>query len=201
MDLRLFFHQMRHLPFNLRAHKMASAAGRISGRRLFGNTLKQDLEKGNIMKKLQIISLAAVLLCLLAGGAAFGKASTAELYTHALMTGDAGALEKLLAPNFWYIGSNGHIRDKEHFIQEVRDKKFVVEHMALRNVRETSLGETTILTGNGIFDGKFERKTPQGLMRYTLVLANNRGTEQVALFQATPVLPTSECMDGNCKLK
>lgn len=153
------------------------------------------------MKRLQIISFALLLGCILISGTAFGKASTAELYTHALMTGDVPALEKLLAPNFWYIGSNGHIRDKEHFLAEVKDKKFVVEHMALRNVRETSLGETTVLTGNGIFDGKFERKTPQGLMRYTLVLANNRGTEQVALFQATPVLPTDDCMDGNCKLK
>lgn len=152
------------------------------------------------MKKMPLALLTALIFCLFASGAQ-GRASTAELYTHAVMTGDADALEKLLAPNFWYIGSNGHIRDKEHFIQEIRDKKHSVQHLSLRNVRETSLGETTVLTGNGIFEGTFERKTPQGLMRYTLVIANNRGTEQVALFQATPVIPTDDCMDGNCELK
>ena len=80
------------------------------------------------------------------------------------MTGDAGALESSLAPNFWYIGSNGHIRDKEHFIQEVRGQEIRGRaHGPAQRSRETSLGETTILTGNAHFDGKFEKRPPRPL--------------------------------------
>lgn len=153
------------------------------------------------MKKTLFTALAILAACFLGSGLANGRASTAELYAQAVMTGNTGALEKLLAPNFWYIGSNGHISDKTHFIEEIRSKKYSVAHLSLRNMRETSLGETTVLTGNGIFEGTFENRTPQGLMRFTLVLANNRGKEQVALFQATPVQPSEDCFDGNCKLK
>ncbi len=38
-------------------------------------------------------------------------------------------------------------------------------------------------------------------MRYTMVIADNNGSEQVVLFQATPVISTEDCMDGNCKIK
>lgn len=132
---------------------------------------------------------------------AYGKADIADLYANAVMSGDAPALEKLLAPNFWYIGGNGHIRDKENFIREIKDKTLVVDQLALKNLRETRVGETRLLTANGVFKGTSDMPRPQGLMRYTMVLANNHGAEQVVLFQATPVIATKECADGNCKIR
>lgn len=153
------------------------------------------------MRFFQFVPLLLALALCLAGGIAHAKTDPVEQYTEAVMTGDVAALEKLLAPNFWYIGSNGHIRDKAHFIEEIKDKKLVVDRMTLSNLRETSVGTTRLVTANGIFHGTSEMPRPQGLMRYTMVLGDNKGTEQVVLFQATPVIATPECKDGNCKIK
>lgn len=145
--------------------------------------------------------LFALLTLLLFAGSAHAKANTVELFTNAVRTGDIPVLEKTLAPNFWYIGSNGHIRDKDHFIDEIRAKKLVIDQITLSNLRETSVGETRLLTANGTFRGKSDMPLPDGLMRYTLVLGNNRGQEQIALFQITPVIATHDCSDGNCRIK
>lgn len=152
------------------------------------------------MRAIQIALLFMSLLFLNVDSAN-AKASTTDLFTNAVMTGDSVELEKILAPNFWYIGANGHIRDKDHFIGEIRDKKLVVNRLSLSNMRETQVGNTTMLTSNGVFQGKSDMPLPDGLMRYTMVLVDNQGKEQVALFQATPVIPTKECEDGNCRIK
>ena len=158
------------------------------------------LTYGEKMKVIQIVFLFMGLF-LLNVDSANAKASTVDLFTNAVMTGDAAELEKLLAPNFWYIGANGHIRDKDHFIAEIRDKKLIVNRLSLSNIRETQVGDTTMLTSNGTFQGKTDMPLPDGLMRYTTVLVENQGKEQVALFQATPVIPTKDCEDGNCRIR
>lgn len=151
------------------------------------------------MKFIKVVPVFVALL--LASSVAFAKVDTIDQYTNAVMTADIPVLEKILAPNFWYIGSNGHIRDKQHFIEEIRDKELIVDRMTLTNLRETSVGTTRLFTANGVFHGRSTMPRPQGLMRYTLVLANNNGQEQVVLFQATPVIATDDCKDGNCKIK
>lgn len=147
--------------------------------------------------KIALLAIALIFSC----GTAHAKADAVELYTNAVMTANIPELEKLLAPNFWYIGGNGHIRDKEHFIQEIKAKTLVVDRLSLTNLRETSVGETRLVTANGTFQGQSPMPRPQGLMRFTMVLAKNKGQDQVVLFQATPVISTDECKDGNCKIK
>lgn len=145
--------------------------------------------------------ILALFLGFFTAQGAHAKADVVDLYAEALMTADLSELEKILAPNFWYIGANGHILDKEHFLQELRDKKIVYDRLSLRNQRETKVGETRIVTSNGVFYGKSTLPRPQGLMRYTLVVGENRGEEQIVLFQATPVIGTPDCADGNCKIR
>lgn len=150
------------------------------------------------MKKIVCLTF---ILAILSFSQAYAKMDTVELFTNAFMTSDISELEKTLAPNFWYIGANGHIRDKEHFIDEIRSGKLKVDRVSFTNLRETSVGETRLLTANGTFKGKSDMPLPEGLMRYTLVLADNKGHEQVVLFQATPVIATHDCADGNCRIK
>lgn len=152
------------------------------------------------MKFLKTIPLVLMLI-MGVQTSALARADVIELYTNAVMTGDVAELEKILAPNYWHIGSNGHIQDKSHFIDSIREKALVVDRLTFTNVRETKLGETRLLTGNGTFKGYSSLPRPQGLMRYTMVTAENRGNEQVVLFQATPVIPTDNCQDGNCRIK
>lgn len=153
------------------------------------------------MQVLKMIPVLTAICLFYTCGNSWAKADTVELYTQAVITADVPELEKILAPNFLYIGSNGHIRDKEHFIDELKTKKLVVDRLSLRNQRESSVGDTRMITANGVFYGKSDLPRPQGLMRFTIVLAKNVGGEQVVLFQATPVISTKECTDGNCRIK
>ena len=89
------------------------------------------------MKFIQLVPLLLALALCLAGGVAHAKADTVALYTEAVMTGDVPALEKLLAPNYWHVSSNGHIQDKENFIASIKNKELVVDRLTLANTRVT----------------------------------------------------------------
>ena len=148
-----------------------------------------------------LIAAACCALALLAGGGAQARPDLVELYAEAVRTADAAELERLLAPNYWHVAANGHIQDKEHFIAAIRAGKMVIRKLHIRNVRASMVGKTLVVTGNGVMEGRSEPPLPEGLMRYTLVIGDNDGRQQVVLFQATPVVPSADCKDGNCALR
>ena len=76
-----------------------------------------------------LAALFAALMITLSGGLAQAKPDTVELYTEAVMIGDVPALETLLAPNYWHINANGHIEDKEHFINTIKNKELFLQNM------------------------------------------------------------------------
>ena len=156
------------------------------------------------MKSLRIclLALAACALSLSLGlRTAAAKADVVELYANAVISADTEMLEKVLAPNYWHIAANGHIQDKEHFIESIKNKQLVTNHLTLTNLRRSMIGDCTLMTGNGILRGKATPALPEGLMRYSVVIAKNGDTEQVVLFQATPVVPSTDCKDGNCAIR
>ena len=146
-------------------------------------------------------ALFTALLLTLSGGLAQAKPDTVELYTEAVMIGDVPALETLLAPNYWHINANGHIEDKEHFINTIKNKELVIDRLTFTNARTAIIGDSKLITGTGYLKAKATPPLPQGLMRVTVVVVNNKGREQVVLFQATPVIATDDCNDGNCKIQ
>lgn len=160
--------------------------------------------KESFMKlvRLCLLVLAVVSLSLTCRALpAQAKADVVELYAHAVMTADVEALDKLLAPNYWHISANGHIQDKEHFLDSLKNKRLVINHLTITNVRRSIIGNNDLLTGNGILRGMTVPPLPQGLMRYSLVLTTVNGKEQIVLFQATPVVPSETCKDGNCAIR
>ena len=148
-----------------------------------------------------LAALFAALVITLSGGLAQAKPDTVELYTEAVMIGDVPALETLLAPNYWHINANGHIEDKEHFINTIKNKELVIDRLTFTNARTAIIGDSKLITGTGYLKAKATPPLPQGLMRVTVVVVNNKGREQVVLFQATPVIATDDCNDGNCKIQ
>ena len=148
-----------------------------------------------------LAALFAALVITLSGGLAQAKPDTVELYTEAVMIGDVPALETLLAPNYWHINANGHIEDKEHFINTIKNKELVVDRLTFTNARTAMIGDSKLITGTGYLKAKATPPLPQGLMRVTVVVVSNKGREQVVLFQATPVIATEDCNDGNCKIQ
>ena len=143
----------------------------------------------------------AALMITLSGGLAQAKPDTVELYTEAVMIGDVPALETLLAPNYWHINANGHIEDKEHFINTIKNKELVIDRLTFTNARTAMISDAKLITGTGYLKAKATPPLPQGLMRVTVVVVNNKGREQVVLFQSTPVIATEDCNDGNCKIQ
>ena len=148
-----------------------------------------------------LAALFAALMITLSGGLAQAKPDTVELYTEAVMIGDVPALETLLAPNYWHINANGHIEDKEHFINTIKSKELVIDRLTFTNARTALISDAKLITGTGYLKAKATPPLPQGLMRVTVVVVNNKGREQVVLFQSTPVIATEDCNDGNCKIQ
>ena len=146
-------------------------------------------------------ALFAALVITLSGGLAQAKPDTVELYTEAVMIGDVPALETLLAPNYWHINANGHIEDKEHFINTIKNKELVIDRLTFTNARTAMIGDSKLITGTGYLKAKATPALPVGLMRITVVVVSNKGREQVVLFQGTPVIATEDCNDGNCKIQ
>ena len=153
------------------------------------------------MNFLKSAFLVCTLFLCLSAGQAHAKADTVALYTEAVMTGDIPALETLLAPNYWHINANGHIEDKEHFINTIKNKELVIDRLTFTNARTAMISDAKLITGTGYLKAKATPPLPQGLMRVTVVVVNNKGREQVVLFQATPVIATEDCNDGNCKIQ
>jgi len=148
-----------------------------------------------------LTALFAALMITLFGGLAQAKPDTVELYTEAVMIGDVPALETLLAPNYWHINANGHIEDKEHFINTIKNKELVIDRLTFTNARTAMISDAKLVTGTGYLKAKATPPLPEGLMRITVVVISNKGREQVVLFQATPVIATEDCNDGNCKIQ
>lgn len=149
-----------------------------------------------------LLGLAVMTFALPLGvRAVSAKADVVELYANAVISADTEMLEKILAPNYWHVAANGHIQDKEHFIESIRNKQLVINHLTLTNLRRSMVGDCTLMTGNGILRGKATPALPEGLMRYSIVIARNGDAEQVVLFQATPVIPSTDCKDGNCAIR
>ncbi|WP_297669248.1 nuclear transport factor 2 family protein [uncultured Desulfovibrio sp.] len=153
------------------------------------------------MKKLYVTVAPMLLALALACGTAHARANTVLLYTEAMLTGDVSALETLLAPNYWHISPNGHIRDKQHLIQSIRNKELVIDRLDFANGRTSLIGDAKLVTGTGHLKARSTTPLPEGLMRFMLVLVTNKGREQVVLFQATPVMATPDCKDGNCRIQ
>ena len=143
--------------------------------------------------KLFRMFLVLLALSLTFSGAALARADVTELY--------AESLDKLLAPNYWHVSANGHIQDKEHFLASIKARKLVIDRIRLSNMRSTVMGDVTLVTANGQLKGSATPPLPQGLMRYTLVLNKDGKDTRIVLFQATPVVPSDDCRDGNCAIR
>ncbi len=147
------------------------------------------------------LAALALLGLLLLPRPALAAPDVFELALDAMMSADSGELERLLAPNFVFIGPNGHVQDKEHFLEAIGTRALNVKAAKFRNLRETSSGSVRLLTGNGVFDAGSADPQPPGLMQVSVVKELGDKQERLVLVQLTPVLPSPSCPDGNCRLR
>ncbi len=146
-------------------------------------------------------AMAAIMICLALPGRAEAKPDVSDLFLDAVLESDVDELAIILSSNFVFIGSNGHIQDKEHFLETLKSGGLKVQRVTLKNTRESSAGPVRLITGNGEFTAVSEVILPTGLMRVTMVTERAGKAERVVLLQLTPVVPTSDCRDGNCRIR
>ena len=148
-----------------------------------------------------IVALCFVFLFASADRAC-ARPDVADLFVEALLGKDLPELDALLSSNFIFIGSNGHIQDKDHFMDSLKSGRLAVKEVRLKNTRESTAGSVRMITGNGVFTAYSADPLPSGLMRVTLI-ADRKGAEdeRIVLVQLTPVVSTKDCADGNCRIK
>jgi hypothetical protein len=105
----------------------------------------------------------------------------------AMIKADAGALDKLLAPELSYTHSNAQVQDKPGFISDIRSK--VIRYVSIEpsDVHVTLFGTTAIVTGAAALHVLQNGTDLQIKIRYTSVQVNRRGEWQMAAWQATRV--------------
>ncbi len=155
----------------------------------------------SLLSSLCLCLVLTVAMSVLVPAQARAAADPVDLFVEALLDKDTETLDRLLASNYVFIGSNGHIQDKEHFIAAIRSGDLVIKSASFKNLRETSAGPVRMVTGNGTFVAVSNLPLPSGLMRVTLVADDTGPRERIVLVQLTPVIPTSDCEDGNCQIR
>ncbi|MDO4840232.1 MAG: nuclear transport factor 2 family protein [Desulfovibrionaceae bacterium] len=148
-----------------------------------------------------IFSLCSVFL-FASAERAYARPDVADLFVEALLGRDLPELNTVLSSNFIFIGSNGHIQDKDHFLDSLQTGRLIVKEVRLKNTRESTAGSVRMITGNGVFTAYSADPLPSGLMRVTLI-ADRKGSEEerIVLVQLTPVVSTKDCADGNCRIR
>jgi Domain of unknown function (DUF4440) len=105
----------------------------------------------------------------------------------AMVKADAGALDRLLAPELSYTHSNAQVQDKTGFIADIRGK--VIRYVSIEpsDVHVTVIGTTAVVTGTAALHVIENGNDLSVKVRYTNVQLNRRGEWQMMAWQATKV--------------
>jgi ketosteroid isomerase-like protein len=105
----------------------------------------------------------------------------------AMVKADAGALEKLLAPEVSYTHSNAQVQDKSGFIADIRSKAIRYLSIEPTDTHVVVLGTTAVVTGLAAIHVTENGSDLTLKVRYTNVHVNRRGEWQMVAWQATPL--------------
>ena len=106
----------------------------------------------------------------------------------ALLTGDTGILEKLLADDFLGISANGTLSDRQQYLRRIgkREHQFSRIDVVDRKVRMQPASAIVVTTANVM--GKLDATPVSGLFRYTRVYSREaNGSWRLRNFEATRV--------------
>ena len=103
----------------------------------------------------------------------------------AMVKADAGALDKLLAPELSYTHSNAQLQDKAGFIGDIRSKTIRYLSIEPSDIHVLVFGTTAVVTGGAAVHVIQNGNDLNIKIRYTNVQLNRRGEWQMAAWQAT----------------
>jgi Domain of unknown function (DUF4440) len=105
----------------------------------------------------------------------------------AMVKADAGALDRLLAPELTYTHSNAQVQNKSSFIADIKGK--VIRYLAIEpsDIHVVVMGTTAVVTGSAALHAIQNGSDLAFKIRYTDVQVNRRGEWQMVAWQATRV--------------
>jgi hypothetical protein len=103
----------------------------------------------------------------------------------AMVKADAGALDRLLAPELSYTHSNAQLQDKAGFIADIRSKAIRYLSIEPNDIHVLVVGTTAVVTGGAAVHVIQNGNDLIIKIRYTNVQVNRRGEWQMLAWQAT----------------
>jgi ketosteroid isomerase-like protein len=114
-----------------------------------------------------------------------------EQRNQAILSGDAGALERMTSDDYTFITLRGELRTKSEIVEGFKSGSF---HYDSRQISELSVrlyGDTAVVTGRSIQNGKENSKDYSGDYRFTRVYVRQHGRWLTVALQATLIGPGS----------
>src|SRR4029453_7415592 len=114
----------------------------------------------------------------------------------AMVNGDEGALDRLLAPEVTYITSGARIEDKRSILYNLRTKATSYRSIIATERKVRTTGSVGVVTGVSAMRGVERRLDIDITTRYTAVFIRRDGRWQLTAFQATQLLPGGRAISG-----
>jgi ketosteroid isomerase-like protein len=142
------------------------------------------------------------VLCVAAGDARHSEARISESTTdsvqeeikkielernHAILTGDAAALDRMTSPDYTFINQRGELRTKTEILDGFKSGAFQYGSRDVSDLMIRVYGNTAVVTGRAIQKGTENTKDYSGENRFTRVYVKQGGRWVSVALQVTLV--------------
>ena len=144
------------------------------------------------------ITLIAVVTCVCAQRTSPGSndgTTKAEILNlenernRAITSGDAAALERMTSDDYTFITLRGELRTKAEIVQGFKSGSFHYDSRQISDLNVRVYGDTAVVTGRAIQNGKENGKDYSGDYRFTRVYVKKDRRWQTVALQTTLIQP------------
>jgi|SRR5215471_3604526 len=107
----------------------------------------------------------------------------------AIISGDAGALERMTSDDYTFITLRGELRTKAEIVEGFKSGSFHYDSRQISDLNLRVYGSTAVVTGRSIQSGKENGRDYSGDYRFTRVYVKQDGRWQTVALQTTLIQP------------
>ena len=119
-----------------------------------------------------------------------------EQWKNATLTGDAGAMDKLLSDDYVGISWTGQVNTKQMQLDRISNRMIAIKSMELSDIKVKVVGPVAIVTSRAEVHGSTDGNAIDGDFRYTRVYQRlPGGIWKITNFEATRIPPNQRDRD------
>jgi len=99
-----------------------------------------------------------------------------EEHSLAVWNHDTATLNRLLADNWAYTNERGEVLSKEQWINNIKNRKFVMDATIHDDIRMDQFGDTVVMMGRSTSTLHYNDKVSHGPRRFEVVFVKMNGT-------------------------